>query len=73
MGGFSGQDPVVDAERLQAYVDAGELRYVLSGGGRGGPGMGSSSAVSEWLQSSCMVVTDISVNGGTLYDCAPAA
>jgi len=32
MGGFSGQDPVVNAESLQAYVDAGELRYVLSGG-----------------------------------------
>jgi len=35
MGGFSGQDPVVNAESLQAYVDAGELRYVLSGGADG--------------------------------------
>ncbi|MBL8161704.1 MAG: glycosyltransferase family 39 protein [Anaerolineae bacterium] len=73
MGGFSGQDPVVDAESLQALVDSGELRYILSGGRRG-PGM-SSSDISTWLESSCAVVTDVSLGsatafgGSTLYDC----
>jgi 4-amino-4-deoxy-L-arabinose transferase-like glycosyltransferase len=73
MGGFSGQDPVVDAESLQAYVDAGELRYVLSGSdsmpnaGRMGA---TDSAITTWLQESCTVVKDVTTTSGTLYDCA---
>lgn len=74
MGGFSGQDPVVDAASLQAYVDAGELRYILSGGRDGGMpnagGMGANSAVTTWLQESCTVVTEVTTTSGTLYDCA---
>jgi 4-amino-4-deoxy-L-arabinose transferase-like glycosyltransferase len=73
MGGFSGQDPVVDAESLQTLVDSGELRYILSGGRRG-PSTGSTD-ISTWLESSCSVVTDVSLGsassfgGSTLYDC----
>ncbi len=61
MGGFNGGDPV---------VDAGELRYILADeGGRGGPGRGANSDVSEWLTASCTIVTEIETNS-TLYDCA---
>ncbi len=73
MGGFNGADPVVDAESLQALVDAGELRYVLSSGQgnmpRGMNGGTTTSAVSTWLTESCTVVTEVTING-TLYDCA---
>ncbi|MFN8373861.1 MAG: glycosyltransferase family 39 protein [Anaerolineae bacterium] len=68
IGGFNGGDPVIDAEGLQALVDAGELRYVLWGG-NGGPGGGSSSDISTWLQSSCTVVSEVSTQNGTLYQC----
>ena len=71
MGGFSGTDPAVDVDDLQAYVEAGELRYVMSSGssGRRGPGMGSNTAINDWLTTSCTVVTDVTTSG-TLYDCA---
>lgn len=76
MGGFNGQDKVVDAESLQALVDAGELRYVLGsetiglfGGRMGGPGM-IDSGITDWLASACTPVTDIELSGSVLYDCA---
>ncbi len=73
MGGFNGSDPVVDAESLQALVDAGDLRYVLSSGQgnmpRGMNGGTTTSTITTWLTESCTVVTDVTVNG-TLYDCA---
>ncbi|MBG0831046.1 glycosyltransferase family 39 protein [Planomonospora sp. ID67723] len=55
MGGFTGGDPAMTAERLEALVSAGELRYVMPGGGRGGAGDGGSE-VSEWVQANCAVV-----------------
>jgi 4-amino-4-deoxy-L-arabinose transferase-like glycosyltransferase len=80
MGGFGGADPVVSADDLAQLIATGELRYVLGGGGRGGPG-GMQSDISSWLESACTVVDDVSVTtnstgfgrfgGGTvLYDCA---
>ncbi|KAB8143070.1 glycosyltransferase family 39 protein [Chloroflexia bacterium SDU3-3] len=78
-GGFSGSDPVIDAEGLAKLVAQGDVRYVLWGGDRGGPG-GGSSGITSYLQSSCTVVTDANVDisgarggpgGGasTLYAC----
>lgn len=79
-GGFSGSDPVINAESLAKLVAQGDVRYVLWGGDRGGPNGGSSS-ITSYLQSSCTVVTDASVDtsgsggggpgGGasTLYAC----
>ncbi len=68
IGGFIGQDKVVDAESLQELVDAGQLRYVLWGG-RGGPS-GSDASISAWLQSSCNIVTEVRTAGDTLYQCS---
>ncbi|NVI91351.1 hypothetical protein [Actinomadura sp. BRA 177] len=48
MGGFTGSDPAMTADKLQRYVQDGELRYILLSG-RMGPG-GGSSDVTAWVQ-----------------------
>jgi 4-amino-4-deoxy-L-arabinose transferase-like glycosyltransferase len=76
MGGFSGSDPVVDADSLAKLVDEGRLRYILYGGNQGFGG--GSADISAWLQSSCQGVSDFSSGqnpggrgnaGLTLYEC----
>ena len=47
MGGFSGSDPILTADRLAALVANGTVRYVLAGG-QGGPGGGQSS-LTNWI------------------------
>ncbi len=72
MGGFGGQDEVVTVDGLAGMVANSELRYVLYGGERG-----NKADISNWLKSSCAVVTEFSqVNSGgprgqamTLYLC----
>jgi 4-amino-4-deoxy-L-arabinose transferase-like glycosyltransferase len=60
MGGFSGGDQVIDAEGLADMVANGELRFVLSGGERGGK-----QDIAAWLNSSCSIVPQFSrVNAG---------
>lgn len=85
MGGFSGGDPAPTLEQLQGYVRSGALRFVLTGGGRGGfpGGPGGSSAtlgeVSSWVAEACSPVqfggttTGTSAAGAGLYDCAGGA
>lgn len=69
MGGFSGGDPVIDADGLEALVTRGELRYVLYG-------MNGEPDIVSWLRASCRPVP--AVFGATrnqpmqLYDCAPS-
>ncbi len=72
MGGFSGSDPAPTLDQLKAYVESGQLRFVIAGGGAAGVGQGGngSSAITTWLAESCTVVD---VGGTTLYDCAGAA
>lgn len=69
IGGFGGSDPAPTVDGLAQMVRDGELKYVLvsSGGGRGGPGGGGSSALSTWVQQHGTAVTDVTVDGGTLY------
>ncbi|MEU1878287.1 glycosyltransferase family 39 protein [Streptosporangium sp. NPDC020072] len=55
MGGFVGGDPAMTVERLTALVASGELRYVIPGGGRGGPDSGGSE-VTAWVSANCAVV-----------------
>jgi hypothetical protein len=56
MGGFSGGDDAPTVAALQAYVESGELRFVLVGGG-GGPGgfgvSGGSGDVGSWVGANC--------------------
>lgn len=56
MGGFSGQDPVVDATKLEQMVQSGDLRYIYwsANGGRG-PQSGGSD-ISSFVSSNCSVV-----------------
>jgi hypothetical protein len=53
MGGFTGSDPAMTVTKLQAYVRAGKLHYVMTGGG--GPGGGGSS-VTSWVSTNCTAV-----------------
>ena len=46
IGGFNGGDPAPTVAQLEAMVKAGELKYVLVGGGMGGGPGGSSSSPS---------------------------
>lgn len=55
MGGFSGNDPVVDAADLAGMVANGELRYVLYSGQRNG-----GQDILRWLATSCSVVEEFS-------------
>jgi 4-amino-4-deoxy-L-arabinose transferase-like glycosyltransferase len=82
LGGFSGSDPILTVEQLQALVANGTVRYFLLGGGGGGNGPGGSSSATSWVTNSCSVVsatewsgsgsaTTRSPGGGLqLYDCA---
>ncbi|NUW43997.1 glycosyltransferase family 39 protein [Nonomuraea rhodomycinica] len=67
MGGFTGSDPAMTVDRLKELVSSGRLRYVLSGGDRGGPGRGDSE-VSTWVRQNCAAVD----GQDGLYDCSAA-
>ncbi|GAB4498835.1 MAG: glycosyltransferase family 39 protein [Anaerolineales bacterium] len=50
MGGFGGNDRVIDAAGLAELVAAGKLRYILLSGGNNQP------EIAQWLQNSCTSV-----------------
>jgi 4-amino-4-deoxy-L-arabinose transferase-like glycosyltransferase len=58
MGGFTGSDPAMTVAKLQAYVRAGKVHYVMTGGG---------SSVTAWVTRNCAVVRP--PGGATLYRC----
>ncbi|WP_155368044.1 ArnT family glycosyltransferase [Catellatospora vulcania] len=76
LGGFSGRVPFPTVDRLEQLITAGELRYVLIGGGvpfnrfaagdRGG-GEGNATAVATWVTAHCVA---IDANGTQVHDCA---
>jgi 4-amino-4-deoxy-L-arabinose transferase-like glycosyltransferase len=63
-GGFSGSDPVLDADRLAAMVAAGEVRYVFWPMRGGPPGLGPTD-IEDYLNARCNSL------GDALYLCAP--
>ncbi|MFI7632584.1 glycosyltransferase family 39 protein [Nonomuraea sp. NPDC049400] len=65
MGGFTGSDPAMTVDRLKELVSSGQLRYVMSGGDRGGPGRGNTE-VTTYVQENCKAVE----GQDGLYDCA---
>jgi 4-amino-4-deoxy-L-arabinose transferase-like glycosyltransferase len=67
MGGFSGTDPAMTPARLAQLVRDGELRFVLTGGGFGGPGGFSGGGIDAVVTSACTEVPDYAGSG--LYDC----
>ncbi|GAA3411912.1 glycosyltransferase family 39 protein [Streptosporangium vulgare] len=71
MGGFTGSDPAMTVDRLKGLVSSGRLRYVMTGGGRGGPDRGDSQ-VTEWVRANCAAVEASEYGGSTdqsLYRC----
>ncbi len=68
LGGFLGSDPILNASSFANLVQSGAVRFVMGGGrGFGGFGGGNNSVMS-WVEQHCA-----QVEGGQLYDCAPAA
>lgn len=56
MGGFTGSDPVVDANDLAEMVAAGELRFVLYSMGN----QNRDADINRWLQQECTLVPQFS-------------
>ena len=84
IGGFDGSDPSPTLSQLKRWISAGELRYILmGGGGAGGPGgfgggmngsgtsLGSENTqtIQAWMPLNCR---DSGYVAGSLYDCATA-
>ncbi|MFD5507887.1 ArnT family glycosyltransferase [Streptomyces sp. NPDC127051] len=81
IGGFNGSDPSPTLARFQEYVRSGKIHYFIGEGARtggegqtgqavrggqgGGPGGGTSSAITSWIQANYRSTT---VGGATLYD-----
>jgi hypothetical protein len=62
-------------DRLRALIRSGQLRYVLAGGLRAGPGgPATGESVTSWVTQHCAAVDSSSGTGtgGTLYDCGTA-
>jgi 4-amino-4-deoxy-L-arabinose transferase-like glycosyltransferase len=77
LGGFSGRETQVSAIWLAEAIRDGRIRWVLTGGGQGGPpgaadGRVGSRNVMSLVQSSCRS-TSLSTGSGALYDCSGRA
>jgi 4-amino-4-deoxy-L-arabinose transferase-like glycosyltransferase len=70
VGGFSGGDAALTVDQLQAYVESGQLRYILLGSQRIGGSDGQFSALTAWVTEHGSLVTE--VGSGALYDLQPA-
>ncbi|NPV57526.1 MAG: glycosyltransferase family 39 protein [Anaerolineae bacterium] len=77
MGGFTGSDDVIDADRLQQMVAAGDLRFILISRDRNG----GKQQIIRWVAQNCRIVPRFSQlppqggspglpSGEILYDCA---
>jgi 4-amino-4-deoxy-L-arabinose transferase-like glycosyltransferase len=60
MGGFNGQDPVIDPGGLAEMVGRGELRFVLYSR----EGRWRDAQIGRWLDSACEIVPEFSSQGG---------
>ncbi|MGW8783397.1 ArnT family glycosyltransferase [Streptomyces sp. NPDC055796] len=77
IGGFNGSDPSPTLAQFQEYVRSGKIHYFIGEGARaggegqtgqgmrGGPGGGTSSAITSWIQANYRSTT---VAGATFYD-----
>ncbi|GLZ37362.1 glycosyltransferase family 39 protein [Actinokineospora sp. NBRC 105648] len=67
VGGFTGSDPAPTLAQFKAYVEAGEVRYYVAGGGMGGGGGRGGGEIATWVQENFAQVT---IGGQTVYDLA---
>lgn len=70
-GGFSGNDPVLNAVGLAERVAAGDVRFVLWGGGMGRSGGQGSSDITRYLEARCQLVDPSKWGGTSLYNAGP--
>ncbi len=68
MGGYSGSDPILTEESLEAMVAEGKVKYFLISNS-GGPG-GGNSALTAWIASHGKAIPESEYGGssGTLYE-----
>ena len=66
IGGFNGSDPTPTLAQFESMVNAGQIHYFISGGGRMGTGSGSTGGeITTWVSQHYAAVT---VDGVTIYD-----
>lgn len=70
LGGFSGNDRILDAAGFDALVREGRIRFVLLGGGPGGRPGGGPGSVGELSSHITDVCTQVVAVSDSLYDCA---
>jgi hypothetical protein len=79
VGGFSGNNGYPSLAQFKELIAKGELKYVLisssggMGGGMGGTGSSSTSAIETWVKANCKTVSSSAYGGssvGTLYVCS---
>lgn len=66
-GGFSGSDPIIDADGLAQMVAGGELRYILGSQNL----QRQKPELAAWIESNCVSITVDGAANATLWDCAP--
>lgn len=67
IGGFDGQDPTPTLKVFKKLVAAGEIRYVLTGGGMGHGNDSSNNEISAWVQTNCTIDANAPISN--LYIC----
>ena len=77
IGGFSGSDDTMTNTTLAQLVRSNQLRFVISGGGFGGPGgFGGGGGITSTVTAACAAVPASNWGGtgtSSLYDCAGKA
>jgi 4-amino-4-deoxy-L-arabinose transferase-like glycosyltransferase len=67
VGGFDGQDPTPTLAAFKKLVAAGDIRYVMVGGGGGHGNTQVSSEISTWVSTNCSI--DAQAPSQNLYIC----
>lgn len=76
IGGFSGGDASLSVERLADLIEKGDLRFVMTGGGFGGPPRADGANMIGAVETACIPVSATTWGGSgssSLFDCAGQA
>ena len=76
IGGFSGGDASLSVERLADLIKKGDLRFLMTGGGFGGPPRADGANIMGAVETACVPVSATTWGGSgssSLFDCAGQA
>jgi 4-amino-4-deoxy-L-arabinose transferase-like glycosyltransferase len=76
IGGFSGGDASLSVDRLADLINSGDLRFVMTGGGFGGPPRANGASIMGAVETACVPVSATTWGGSgssSLFDCAGQA